>query len=66
MEWTEAVTLVGEGHVPDEVYERVRQRFTEEELVNLTLAIVTINGWNRLAIAFRALPGKYQPKEHSK
>ncbi|MBO0799736.1 MAG: carboxymuconolactone decarboxylase family protein [Blastocatellia bacterium] len=59
--WTEAVTLVSEDHVPDEVYEEVRKRFSEEELVNLTLAIVTINGWNRLAIAFRALPGEYQP-----
>ena len=55
------MTLVSEGHVPDEVYEEVRQHFSEEELVNLTLAIVTINGWNRLAIAFRAVPGTYQP-----
>ena len=62
LEWTDAVTLVAEGHVPDEVYESVRQRFTEEELVNLTLAVVAINGWNRLAIAFRALPGSYQAK----
>jgi AhpD family alkylhydroperoxidase len=62
LEWTEAVTLIGEGHVPDEVYERVRQRFTEEELVNLTMAVVAINGWNRLAISFRALPGSYQAK----
>jgi AhpD family alkylhydroperoxidase len=60
--WTEAVTLINEGHAPDDVYEEVRQRFTEEELVNLTLAIVSINGWNRLAIAFRALPGSYQVK----
>lgn len=60
--WTEAITLIGEGHAPDDVYEEVRQRFTEEELVNLTLAIVTINGWNRLSIAFRALPGSYQVK----
>jgi AhpD family alkylhydroperoxidase len=59
--WTEAVTLVSEGHVPDEVYSEARERFTEEELVNLTMAIVTINGWNRLAIAFRAVPGAYQP-----
>jgi AhpD family alkylhydroperoxidase len=66
LEWTEAVTLIGEDHVPDEVYERVRQKFTEEELVNLTLAVVTINGWNRLAIAFRALPGTYQPAGHGK
>jgi len=59
--WTEAVTLVSEDHVPDSVYEEARQRFSEEELVNLTMAIVTINGWNRLSIAFRAVPGEYQP-----
>ena len=58
---TEAVTLVGEGYVPDAVYENARQSFTEEELVGLTLAIVTINGWNRLAITFRWVPGEYQP-----
>ena len=58
--WTEAVTLIGEGHVPDEVYDQAKQRFTEEELVNLTLAVVAINGWNRLAIAFRAVPGSYK------
>jgi AhpD family alkylhydroperoxidase len=61
--WTEAVTLVAESHVPDAIYEAVRQHFTEEELVNLTLAVVAINGWNRLAISFRAVPGTYQPKE---
>jgi len=59
--WTEAVTLVAEDHVPDAVYEEVRQQFSEEELVNLTMAVVTINGWNRLSIAFRAVPGEYQP-----
>jgi AhpD family alkylhydroperoxidase len=64
--WTEAVTLVSEGHVPDEVYAEARQRFTEEELVNLTMAIVTINGWNRLSIAFRAVPGQYQPAPQRK
>jgi AhpD family alkylhydroperoxidase len=58
---TEAITLVGEGHVPDEVYEKGRNSFSEEELVNLTLAIITINGWNRLAITFRYVPGEYQP-----
>jgi AhpD family alkylhydroperoxidase len=62
LEWTEAVTLVADGHVPDEVFFRVRQYFGEEDLVNLTLAIVAINGWNRLAIAFRSVPGSYQPK----
>ena len=64
--WTEAVTLVADGHVPDSVYEQARQRFTEEELVNLTLAIVTINGWNRICIGFRAVPGAYQPAVHAK
>ena len=59
--WTEAVTKVSEGHVADSVYEEVRQRFSEEELVNLTLAIVSINGWNRLCISFRVVPGEYQP-----
>ena len=59
--WTEAVTLVSETHVPDEVYEEVRKHFGEQELVNLTLAVVAINGWNRLAIGFRAEVGAYQP-----
>ena len=62
LEWTEAVTNVADGHVPDDVYERVKRDFSEEELVNLTLAIVAINGWNRLSTAFRAVPGSYQSK----
>jgi AhpD family alkylhydroperoxidase len=59
--WAEAVTRVTEGHVPDEVYRQARAQFSEEELVNLTLAVVTINGWNRLNIAFRTATGSYQP-----
>jgi AhpD family alkylhydroperoxidase len=59
--WTEAVTLIANGHVPDAVYEEVRQHLNEEELVNLTLAVVAINGWNRFAIGFRTVPGTYQP-----
>ena len=62
--WTEAVTRVSESHVPDETYETVREHFTEKELVDLTLAIVAINGWNRLAISFRTVPGSYQPSKH--
>jgi AhpD family alkylhydroperoxidase len=58
---TEAITLIGEGHVPEAVYEKGKKSFSEEELVNLTLAIITINGWNRLAITFRFIPGEYQP-----
>ena len=54
--WTEALTLVTEGHVPDAVYEEARGCFSDEELVNLSLAIVTINGWNRLMVAFRTAP----------
>jgi AhpD family alkylhydroperoxidase len=59
--WTEAITLIGSSNAPDEVYEEARKEFTEEELVNLTVAIVAINGWNRLAIGFRSIPGTYQP-----
>lgn len=59
--WTEAVTLLNEGHVPDEVYEQARSQFSEKELADLTLAIVAINGWNRLNVAFRTEPGSYAP-----
>ena len=63
--WTEKVTLISEDHVPDEVYEQVRKHFTEEELVNLTLAIVAINGWNRFAVSFRSVAGRYKPSAHA-
>jgi AhpD family alkylhydroperoxidase len=63
--WTEALTLITEGHVPDEVYGEARAQFSEEELVNLTLAIVAINGANRLNIAFRTIPGSYRPRARS-
>ena len=59
--WTEALTLVAENQVPDELYNEVRQHFSEQELVDLSLAVVTINGWNRLAISFRSEVGAYQP-----
>ncbi len=59
--WTEAVTLVADTHVPDEVYEQVRTQFNETELANLTFAIVAINGANRLNVAFRTVAGNYQP-----
>jgi alkylhydroperoxidase family enzyme len=58
--WTEAVTRVTVEHVQGEVYELARKQFSERELVDLTLAIVAINGWNRLAIAFRTVPGTFQ------
>ncbi len=60
--WTEAVTLVSQTHVPDQAYEAARRHFGEKELVDLTLAIVAINGWNRLAVAFRTVPGTYKPE----
>jgi AhpD family alkylhydroperoxidase len=59
LEWTEALTLVAETHAPDDVYERVKEQFSEDELMHLTLAIVAINGWNRLNIAARTVPGGY-------
>ncbi len=61
LEWSEVVTRVFEDGVADEVYERVRRQFSEKELVDLTLAVIAINGWNRLAIPFRAPVGGYQP-----
>ena len=61
LEWTEVLTLVSETHVPDEAYERVREQFSENELLHLTLAIVSINGWNRLNVAARTVPGDYVP-----
>ena len=61
LEWTETVTRVAETHVPDDVYERVRQHFTDQELVDLTLAVTNINAWNRLNIAFRTVAGDYRP-----
>lgn len=62
--WTEAVTNIQSGHAPDEVYEQVKKQFTQKELANLTLAIATINTWNRLVIAARVVPGAYQPASY--
>jgi len=58
--WTESVTKVSETRVPDSVYEEVRKQFSEKELADLTVAIATINAWNRLAIASRTVPGTYE------
>jgi AhpD family alkylhydroperoxidase len=60
LEWAEELTLISENDVPDELYERVREQFSEDELVKLSLAVIAINGWNRLAIPFRSVPGSYQ------
>ena len=63
LEWTEALTLISQNHAPDALYDAVRKEFSENELVDLTYAIATINAWNRLAIAMRAVPGQYHPAE---
>ena len=63
--WTEAVTLITDGHASDADYEVVRRHFDGKELADLTLAIATINAWNRLAIAARSEPGTYQPRAAS-
>lgn len=54
--WAEAVTLLAESHVPDDVYQQAREQFDEGELVDLTVAVSTINSWNRLAVSFRQTP----------
>ena len=59
--WTEAVTHVATGHVPDTVLEEARGQLSEKELADLTLVVATINAWNRLSIAARLVPGTYQP-----
>ncbi len=67
--WTEALTNIREGHASDEVYEKVRPHFTEKELADLSLAITSINSWNRLNIGVRTVPGTYQvprTREHAK
>ena len=62
--WAEAVTLVTETHVPDSVFQEAQGHFSDEELANLTLAVVAINGWNRLNIALRTVPGTYRQDVH--
>lgn len=64
--WTEALTLISQNEVSDELYQATRNHFSEKEIMALTMAIIAINGWNRLAISFRKLPGSYQPQGHSK
>ena len=61
--WTESLTLISENDAPNSLYEYVREHFEEKELLALTMAIVAINGWNRLAIGFRTVPGSYKPAE---
>ena len=66
LEWAEAVTRVADTRVPDEVYEQARRHFDTHQLADLTLAVVAINSWNRLNVAFRTIPGTYQvPQRHA-
>ncbi len=60
--WTEAMTLISETDMPDSLYEATRKHFDEKEILALTMAIIAINGWNRLAISFRTVPGSYKPE----
>jgi AhpD family alkylhydroperoxidase len=60
--WTEAITNIQQGHASEDVYVEARTQFSEEELVKLTYAIIQINSWNRIAIAFRPEVGGYQPQ----
>ena len=59
--WTEALTLISENEVDDSIYERVKKHFDDKTMMALTMAIVAINGWNRLAIGFRNVVGNYEP-----
>jgi len=63
--WTDAVTEVSKDHVPDEVYSLAREHFEERQLVDLTMAVIAINSWNRVLISFRAVAGTYQPVKRS-
>jgi AhpD family alkylhydroperoxidase len=65
LEWTEHLTLIAGKDVPDELYARIREHFNEKEIAHLTLAIVQINGWNRLAISSRAPVGSYRPAQNA-
>jgi AhpD family alkylhydroperoxidase len=60
--WTEALTRIADAPIENELYEEVRSQFGEKELTDLTLAIVAINGWNRMAISFRRSVGSYRPE----
>ena len=62
--WCEAVTRLGEHGVSDEVYQQASARFSEKELIDLTMAVILINAWNRIAIPSRSVPGSYQPASH--
>ena len=62
LEWTEALTMVSQNEVSDSLYDSVRKYFDAREMVALSMAIVAINGWNRLSVGFRTVPGSYNPQ----
>ena len=64
--WTEAVTKLSDEPVAVELYNKTREQFSEKEIVDLTLAIIAINGWNRLAGVFRTEAGHYHARAHAK
>ncbi|MFD5635415.1 carboxymuconolactone decarboxylase family protein [Streptomyces sp. NPDC127077] len=64
IELTEAVTVITDGFVPDEVYERAARQFEEADLVQLIASITMINAWNRFAVTCRMVPGHYRPGGH--
>lgn len=65
LEYTETLTLIAENEVSDRSFEQLRLYFDEDEVMALTMAIVAINGWNRLAISMRVPPGTYQTNHKS-
>jgi AhpD family alkylhydroperoxidase len=62
LEWTEALTLISETHVPDELYDRMRAHFSEAELVTVTMTVVSTNAWNRVVQVFKVKAGSYKPQ----
>jgi alkylhydroperoxidase family enzyme len=63
--WAEAITNITEGYVPDEIYSAARKQFSEEELIDLTMAVIGVNSYNRINIAFRITAGTYQPGQYA-
>lgn len=64
LEWTEALTGITDGHAPDEVFDAVREQFSDKELVDLTWAVAAINAWNRVAVSMRSVAGSYKAVAH--
>lgn len=65
LRWVESLTDITNGHVPDEVFAEAKEHFSEQEIVDLTMATAAINAWNRIAISMRAVPGHYKASQHN-